>query len=78
MQDIESIKIFDMVLTHNNRYMHVRDTMNRVPDELVEIKTANRSIQITPNHPVLVERNGNQVWVAAGELTAGDNIIVLE
>jgi len=78
MQDIESLQINDVVLTHRNRYMPVTDVMNRVPDALIEIKTANRSIRVTPNHPILVQRDGGSEWVAAGDLKEGDSVVVAD
>jgi len=78
MQDIESLQIKDMVLTHLNRYMPVSDVMTRVPWELIEIKTANRSIKVTPNHPIFIQRAEHREWVSAGNLEDGDDILILE
>lgn len=77
VQDIESVQINDMVLTRANRYMPVTNIMNHVPDELIEIRTDNRSIRVTPNHPVLVQRNKHQEWVSAGDLKEGDDVLIL-
>lgn len=78
MQDIESLQINDLVLTHRNRYMPITDTMNRMADELLEIKTANRTVKVTPNHPILIQRNGHQEWIPAGDLAEGDTVVILE
>jgi SPP1 gp7 family putative phage head morphogenesis protein len=76
LKNIEDIQIGDMVLTHANRYRPVTDTMSRMAEELIEIKTENRNLKITPNHPVLTLRNNIYEWVPAGELKVGDNIII--
>ena len=78
MQDIETLQINDMVLTHLNRYMPVSEVMNRSPDKLVEIKTANRSIKVTPNHPILVQRDDVRAWIPAGDLREGDSVVVAD
>ena len=79
MQNIESLRIDDMVLTHKDRYMPVVDVMSRMSDELIEIKTANRSIKVTLNHPILVQHDdGVRAWVPAGDLRVGDSVVVVD
>lgn len=73
---IEDVCIGDMVLTHKNRHMAVTDTMHNMPDSIIEIKTADRYVRITPDHPVLVRRVGRNVWVPAGELTCDDELVI--
>ena len=77
-KNIEDIQIGDMVLTHANRYRPATDIMTRMAEELIEIKTENRNLKITPNHPVLTLRNNIYEWVPAGELEEGDNIIIVK
>jgi len=76
LKNIEDIQIDDMVQTHTNRYMPVIDTMSRMADEIIEIRTENKTLKITPNHPVLTLRNNIYEWVPAGELKEGDNVII--
>lgn len=78
MENIEDILVGDMVLTHANRYRPVTDRMSRMADELIEIKTENKVLKITPNHPVLTLRDNIYKWVPAGELEEGDNIIIVK
>ena len=51
--------------------------MTRYPDELLEISTENKTICITPNHPIYALRNGQYEWIPAGELKEGDEVVVI-
>jgi DNA-directed RNA polymerase beta subunit/intein/homing endonuclease len=47
------------------------------PSRVIKIKTlSGRSIGCSPDHPLLVVREGKNEWVHAGDLTVGDKIIV--
>lgn len=76
-QNIEDVQKGTMVLTHLNNYMPVYDTMEREAEDIIEISTANRTIKITSNHPVLTKRNDTVSWIPAGELTEQDEIFVM-
>lgn len=43
--------------------------------DVIEIETDSGVIEVTANHELLVERNGNNIWVAASLLEPGDSII---
>jgi SPP1 gp7 family putative phage head morphogenesis protein len=74
---IEDLQIGDLVLTHKGRYMPITATMSRIPEELIEVSTGKRTIRITPNHPIYTERGGVMQWIAAGELTEEDDLVIL-
>jgi len=50
---IDEIEVGDMVLTHNNRYRKVINTMNRKADDRVSVITRRNKIRTTQNHPFL-------------------------
>ena len=43
--------------------------------EVIEIETDSSVIEVTANHELLVERNGNNIWVAASLLELGDTVV---
>jgi hypothetical protein len=75
-KNIEDIQVGDKVLTHLCHYMPVTETMNRFPDELMDLHTSSYHVRITPNHPILQWDmfNGIYTWVEAGNLSDGDMI----
>lgn len=76
-KNIENVDIGDIVLTHLGNYMQVYDTMSRHTEDIIEISTRSRTIKITTNHPVLSKRNNTILWIPAGELKEGDEIVVV-
>lgn len=73
---IEDIKIGDMVLTHENRYMPVVNLFKRfVEEEIYEIVTENGTFSCTHNHPIYVLGKTKAKWVRAEKLTPNDIII---
>lgn len=72
---IQDIKIWDYVLTHENRYCKVYDTMNKFEDkEYYEIILNNwYKLNITGEHPILTSR----WWIRVDELNSSDKIICL-
>lgn len=76
-QYIGNIKTGDQVLTHLGNYQPVINTMSRDADNIIEISTGKRTIQITENHPVLTKRDNIFLWVAAGDLLINDEIAIL-
>lgn len=71
---IKDIKVGDKVLTHLNTWEEVTNTISHSSDEkpnLVEIETEEGIITLTPNHRLLVDRDGLQ-WIEAGELKETD------
>lgn len=78
---IEHIRVGDLVFTTEGRYMPVTCTMSNIPDRIIEISTKNRTIKITPNHPILhfnTKSFGFVEWLEAGELGIGDVIVTLD
>ena len=73
---IKNIKIYDLVLTHKNRYMPVTEVMSKFEDkEYFEIKTNDGKIlNITGEHPILTNRG----WIPTDQLVLGDDIITIE
>lgn len=74
---IKDVTTEDSVLTHKSRFKRVTDTMSRYSDELLEIKTNNRTIKVTANHPILVNKCGIHLWINAGDLTTDDEIVII-
>ena len=47
------------------------------PQQVLEIKTlSGRTVGCSPDHPLLVVRDGDNEWIHAGDLRCGDKIIV--
>ncbi|MFB6190809.1 MAG: DEAD/DEAH box helicase, partial [Candidatus Nanohaloarchaea archaeon] len=42
--------------------------------EVIEIETETGAFKLTENHPVLVKEEGDEIWVEAGNIDAGDAI----
>ena len=67
---IDEIEVGDMVLTHNNRYRKVINTMNRKADDRVNVITRRNKIRTTQNHPFLCmdSEDGEKYWCEAKDL----------
>lgn len=79
---IRDIAVGDEVLTHKGRYRKVVKLYERDHTEgFVNINYGRKgrldqTIQATPEHPILVERNGERQWVRFDEVVAGETIFV--
>lgn len=76
------INVGDLVLTHKNRYRHVTQVMkNKNSGELIHIQYGRtheqQHIRATPNHPILIERNGVKIWTPFKDVATGDYIFLL-
>lgn len=72
-KEISCIYLGDMILLSNNIYGYVRDIIKGYEETLLEITTTSgRIIQITKEHPVLV----NNEWIKAGKLNVSDCLSV--
>jgi len=74
LSPIESLKIGDMVLTHNNRFMPVIQTMNRMSDHSILLKVMGATdITTTNEHPFLCkkEKGAPSEWVKVSDLKKG-------
>lgn len=81
LKPIIRISVGDYVLTHRGRYRKVIKNYAKPYDgELIVIKSdgfGNKNTPLTPNHPVLIERqNKKRLFVAADELMTTDKIIM--
>ena len=77
---IEKIEPGDLVVTHEGHTRPVREIMQRPVDEaLVTIRVEKLSatpLVATANHPVLTVRNGETMWIDAGQLRPGDFVVI--
>jgi hypothetical protein len=64
------------VLTHAGAYRRVAETMARpYCGDLVRVVAGSQSVICTPDHPLLVKRQGQLDWVEAGRVMLGDSVI---
>ena len=72
-KDIENIIVGDNVLTHNNLYKKVYETMNRESNHYYNIKySGNYMLKLTEEHPLYVYRNDTIEWVKVKNLNTSD------
>jgi phage portal protein BeeE len=76
--DIEYIQPGDAVLNHRGEYDEVKEVDSReFTGDLIEIEAyGTSSIVSTECHPFWVLREGSQEWISAGEIRAGDRLLV--
>jgi len=75
---IEDIKIGDMVKTHMDRTKPVEKLFSFDDLDILEVELENgQTIKMTPEHKMLIERNGEKMWVEAKDLTIEDSFIQL-
>lgn len=84
---ISQIKAGDLVLTHKNRYRAVREVVVNPPSsDFIRLwfkgqnhggSNASASFVSTPNHPVMVYRDGVDMWIPASEIREGDAVRML-
>lgn len=80
-KSIKNVQVGDKVLTHKNRYKRVTKTMVRDHEgDFIHMRFGRKgpaqSIRATPEHPVLVERNGKKCWVEIGNIEEGEIVFV--
>jgi hypothetical protein len=74
---IENVKIGDSVLTNSGRYQRVTETLKRSYEgEARTLSFGQKSITMTADHPVLVERLGKRYWLPAKECRIGDIVFI--
>jgi hypothetical protein len=76
-KNIERVRDGDAVMTYNERTdQHeegvVHDPQHRMAPYLIEIEVGGKTLQLTPEHPILTKRG----WVDAGQLTVDDEVLV--
>lgn len=78
MKNIEDIKVGDMVKTHMDRFKPVEKLFTFDDLEVLEVELENgQTIKMTPEHKMLVERNGKKIWIEAKDLTIEDSFLML-
>jgi len=78
-KNIEDIKVGDFVLSHDRTWNEVENTLEYDCDEeILELETEDgRVISCTNNHEILINREGERVWIRADELSVGDDVVDL-
>jgi intein/homing endonuclease len=73
---IEDVKIGDSVLTHNGEFRRVVATFKRhYAGPLIKLQVnSSVSVQVTPEHPILVRRGKRSCWVNASNVKLGDRV----
>ncbi len=79
LKNIQDIKIGDYVLSHDETLNIVENTFEYlIKEEIVEIECEDgRMIKCTSDHKILINSNGNKIWVMAKNLKENDNIVDL-
>ena len=78
---IEKLQVGDEVLSYNERtgikeFKKVTKLFKKRSNELILLKMSNdNELRCTANHPIAVNRNGNIVWLQAGKVKVGDELI---
>lgn len=74
-KNIEDVCVGDYVLTHNNRFRKVLNTMERTATSYYTLSAVGTNNQkFTANHPVYIYRNGEFKWVSIKDVVNGDYI----
>lgn len=73
---VEQIAPGAMLLTGDGDYQPVTAIWQKQATEAVRITVDERTLAVTPDHPVLVERQGQLLWMDAGIVCAGDRVFV--
>ncbi len=75
LRPISSVKVGDLVMTHNGRYRAVEKVYERFHDgDLIELRAYGfgHTLRVTPNHPVMVKGRDGWSWVEARRVCVGD------
>ena len=72
---IEDIFPGNIVLTHRGRWKKVQRTLQSLANELVEVVCNGVTMHMTPEHPMLVSRDGVYSWMTAESMREGDLLI---
>jgi hypothetical protein len=69
---IESVRVGDLVLTHQGRFMPVTMAVSRMhTGAILEIETRGGVFRATPDHPILTDKG----WKKAGTLRPSDTVL---
>ena len=78
MKAIEDIKVGDMVKTHMDRFKPVVKLFEFDDLDVLEIELDNgQVIKMTPDHKMLIDRNGQKLWIKAKDITTEDSLLML-
>lgn len=78
MKNIENIEIGDMVKTHMGRFKPVERLFNFDNLDVLEVELeSGQIIKMTPEHKMLVLRDGQKQWIEAKDLTTEDVFLEL-
>jgi ATP-dependent protease ClpP protease subunit len=80
-KNIKDIRIGDLVLTHKNRYKKVTDIMSqKYYGDMIRIgfgRNGNaQTMTATPEHPILVERQGVKQWIKLENILINDVVFI--
>jgi phage portal protein BeeE len=74
---IETVDHGDALLTGDGSFVSVVKPLTRIFSgnlSVLHIAGMSRSCEVTPDHPMWIERNGQQQWMAAGQILRGDRV----
>ena len=75
LKNIEDIITGERVLTHENRFKKVLNTMSRKTDEIYTLTIQGAiDTEVTSEHPYLVYKDENTEWVKVKDLKKGDMV----
>jgi hypothetical protein len=70
------VTLEDRLATHAGRFIApTAIRVSEVEQELVRINTGATALAVTPDHRLLIVRDGHFGWAAAGEVTVGDLVV---
>lgn len=75
VKKIKDLKKGDEVLTHLKRYKKVEDVWKVQHKKIIKIKLKNNTIILSPNHRLLVKRNGELIYLNASNISNSDKLI---
>lgn len=75
-KNIEDVKVGDEVMTHDGRYRKVLDR-SAVPycGDIIVLRTKNGILEVTPEHLILIDRDGQEIWIEAEKILKDDRFI---
>lgn len=85
LKAIKDVKAGDYVLTHLDRYRKVTNAFKRPYfGEIIKIKLKtqypgtreNLILSVTPEHRILVQRNGDRLWMQAKDIDRNDSVCI--
>ena len=79
LRSIKDINIGDKVLSHKGNFQKVTKIMNRyINEEIYRIWINNKFINITGEHPILIQQKGLKYWINASKLKVDDDVLAIK